>query len=168
MKGNQNLPACDSAGTALQSQRSPPRRILVVDDEECLRELSTQVLIHSGYNVDAAEDGAVAWDTLQHNSYDLLIADNNMPNVSGVELLKKLHAARMDLPVIMVSGTIPTAELSRYSWLQIDATLLKPFTPDELLTTVRKVLYAIDTAPEQLATLPGSRSHPPADASWVL
>ena len=168
MKGNQILPTRESAGTPPQPPTSPPRRILVVDDEECLRELSTQVLIHSGYNVDAAEDGAVAWNTLQHNSYDLLITDNNMPNVTGVELLQKLHAARMDLPVIMVSGTIPTAELSRHSWLQIDATLLKPFTPDELLTTVRKVLYAIDTAPEQLAPLPGSRSQAPVDASWVL
>ena len=45
---------------------------------------------------------------LQLNGYDLLITDNKMPKVSGVDLLNKLYAARMALPVITVSGTMPT------------------------------------------------------------
>jgi DNA-binding response OmpR family regulator len=77
-----------------------------------------------------------------------------MPKMSGVELLKKLHAARLSLPVILVSGTMPTNELSRHPWLQIDATLLKPYTPDELLATVRKVLFATDGIAGQAAPLP--------------
>jgi two-component system chemotaxis response regulator CheY len=117
------------------------QRILVVDDDGDIRRLNTEVLAGSGYKVDAA-DGASAWEILQLNSYDLLLTDHDMPKVAGVELLKKLHAARMTLPVILASGTIPMKELSRHPWLQIDATLLKPYTPDELLATVRKVLFA--------------------------
>ena len=64
--------------------------------------------------------------------------------MSGVELLVRLQAARVAMPVILVSGTIPTGKLKRHPWLQIDATLLKPYTPDELLATVRKVLNATD------------------------
>jgi len=92
--------------------------------------------------VDSAEDGAAAWQALNNDSYDLLLTDHNMPNVSGVDLLKKLHAARMALPVILVTGAPPAEELERQPWLQIDAVLLKPFTVDELLDTVKKVLLA--------------------------
>ncbi len=118
------------------------QRILVVDDDGDIRQLNTEVLAGSGYQVDAAADGAFAWEILQLNSYDLLLTDYDMPNVTGVELLEKLRAAGMTLPVILASGTIPMKELNQHLWLQIDATLLKPYTPDELLGTVRQVLFA--------------------------
>jgi DNA-binding response OmpR family regulator len=81
----------------------------VVEDDQLLRQkLNTKtVLVHAGYLVDVAEDGAAAWDALQANRYDLLITDNNMPEMSGMELLKKLRSARMELPVIMATGTCP-------------------------------------------------------------
>jgi DNA-binding response OmpR family regulator len=144
--------------TPYQSQLNP--RILVVDDDDDIRRLNTEVLAGSGYKVDAAADGAVAWDTLQLNSYDLLLTDHDMPKVTGVELLIKLRAACMALPVILISGTISTETLKRYPWLQIDATLLKPYTPDELLATVRKVLYATDGIAGQAAPLPDWQDQP--------
>jgi two-component system, chemotaxis family, sensor histidine kinase and response regulator WspE len=63
-------------------------RILVVDDDISIRELSAAVLMPSGYQVDTAEDGAAGWEALHGNNYDLLITDHNMPRVSGVELVK--------------------------------------------------------------------------------
>lgn len=123
---------------------NPPRHILVVDDKPLILHLTALVLTDSGYEVDSAEDGAVAWDRLQLNSYDLLITDNEMPNVSGVELLKKLHDARMSLPVIMVTGTWPNEEFTRYPWLEPAAGLLKPFVLAEFLETVEKVLREAD------------------------
>ena len=168
MKDNQDLPACGPASTVQPSQREPPHRILVVDDESSIRQLSTEVLIHSGYEVDAAEDGAAAWQALSADSYDLLITDHNMPRVTGVELLKKMRAARMDLPVILVSGAMPTEELNRHPWLQLAATLLKPFTPDELLGTVQEVLRATDYAREPIAQPPSWQSQPSADRLQLL
>ena len=146
-----------------QHQLNHPQRILVVDDDDEIRRLNTVVLSGSGYKVDAAADGSVAWDTLKHNSYDLLVTDHKMPKVTGVELLKKLRAARMALPVILVSGMMPTTELSRHPWLQIDATLLKPYTSDELLATVKKVLYVADSTPEQAAPPSNWQDQPTAD-----
>src|SRR5664279_651698 len=137
--------AGDLDGAALQRQPNPPRRILVVDDEPLLRRLNTEVLVDAGYRVDTAEDGADAWDTLQLNSYDLLITDNEMPNVSGVDLLKKLRAARMDMPVIMVTGTFPQEAFAHHPWLQPAATLLKPYTIEELLGTVQTVMRETDS-----------------------
>ena len=149
-------------GAPFQIPPDHRQRILVAEDDDDIRRLNTEVLAGSGYKVDAAADGAVAWDTLQLSRYDLLVTDYSMPGMSGVELLKKLHAVRMALPVILVSGTIPMEKLKRHPWLQIDATLLKPYTPDELLATVRKVLFATDGIAGQSAPLPDWQNQPAA------
>jgi DNA-binding response OmpR family regulator len=141
----------------------PPCRILLVDDEPHIRQLNTGALIHSGYHVDAAEDGAAGWEALQANSYDLMITDNNMPRLTGVELVRKLRAAHMALPVIMATGRLPTEELAQNPSLQLAALLPKPFSIGELLETVRAVLRATDSAPGQFEPRPDWQSQPSAD-----
>jgi len=135
------------AGPA-QNPTDPSRhiRILLVDDDFYVRELNAGVLINSGYNVDTAEDGADAWNALNDINYDLLITDNQMPRVTGLELIKKLRSEDMTLPIILVSGTMPTEELKQHPWLQLDAILSKPFSIEELLDTIKKVLCAADDA----------------------
>jgi len=128
----------------VQSQTNPLWRILVVEDDVFSRQLTTKLLTLSGYEVDAAADGEAAWQALGAHSYDLMITDNKMPKVSGVELLKKLRAARMDLPVIMATGTLPEEEFTRRPWLHPAATLIKPYTVDEMLSTVERVLRKAD------------------------
>jgi DNA-binding response OmpR family regulator len=132
----------EPASAPLQRKPNMSQRILVVEDDVVTLRINIKVLTKSGYEVDGAEDGAVAWDALQLNGYDLMVTDNDMPNVSGVDLLKKLYAARMAMPVIMVSGMMPTAELEQQPWLQVEASLHKPYAVSELLTTVRDVLFA--------------------------
>ena len=131
-----------------QNQTNPPRhiRILLVDDDPDMRELNAEVLIRSGYNVDTANDGADAWNALNEANYDLLITDNQMPRVMGLELIKKLRSEDKTLPIILVSGTVPTEELKQHPWLQLDAMLSKPFSIAELLDTVKEVLRAADDA----------------------
>jgi len=159
MKANQILPACESASAPLQSQTNPPHRVLVVEDDTTIRRLDAEVLSRCGYVVDAAEDGAAGWEALQVNSYDLMITDNNMPNLSGVGLLKQLRAARMELPVIMATGTLPTEEFARYPWLQPAATLVKPYTIEQLLQTVRKVLREAEVAADAPRQRPAHSPH---------
>ena len=145
MKGMQIEAGCEPASAPLQSHTNPPHRILVVEDEILLRERNATVLSHSGYEVDVAEDGAAAWEALSADGYDLLITANRMPNVSGVELLRKLRGAGMTLPVIMATGTFPAEEFATSPWLQPDATLLKPYSRQEMLRTVKKVLREADS-----------------------
>ena len=142
----------EPANTAVQSQSNPPEHILVVDDDLFLRRLNIKVLVSSGYEVDAAADGAVAWQALNTGSYDLLITENNLPKATGVEVLKKLRAARIALPIIMAAGTFPEEEFTLYPWLQPAATLLKPYTSEEMLSMVKKVLREADS------TADGSRA----------
>jgi DNA-binding response OmpR family regulator len=119
------------------------KTILVVDDERSIRELNASVLIGSGYKVVTAVDGADALAVLEVESFDLLITDQKMPKVTGVELIQKLRSEEMNLPVILASGTMPTEELNRHPGLKIDAMLTKPFTVEELLNTVKNVLSAV-------------------------
>jgi two-component system, OmpR family, alkaline phosphatase synthesis response regulator PhoP len=140
MKDDENQ---QTGEAALQRRSTLPHRILVVDDEPMMRHLNTKMLVDAGYHVDAAEDGAVAWDTLQVKNYDLLITDNTMPKVSGVELIEKVRAAGMALPVIMATAASPQAELSQYPAAKPAAILVKPYTMAEFLATVSSVLCAV-------------------------
>ncbi|MGD1089476.1 MAG: GNAT family N-acetyltransferase [Verrucomicrobiota bacterium] len=125
-----------------QRESNPPHRILVVEDNRDLRQINATVLFHAGYTVDVAEDGAAAWQSLNANRYDLLITDNNMPKLTGIELIKKLRSARMGLPVIMATGTLPTQELAKNPWLEPVATLVKPYIAYQLLDKVKDVLHS--------------------------
>jgi two-component system, OmpR family, alkaline phosphatase synthesis response regulator PhoP len=117
-----------------------PYRILLVDDEPQISELYSEVLNLCGYNVDIASNGIVAWNTLIESSYDLLITDNDMPRLTGLDLIKKVRFAGMTLPIILASGSIQMEGLNKNPIFRIDAILFKPLSFDELLVTVDKVL----------------------------
>jgi PAS domain S-box-containing protein len=122
---------------------APPKssyRILVVDDERAMRELHLEVLTGAGYEVMAVADGALAWDAVQTQHFDLMITDNSMPKVTGVELINKLIAANNRLPVIMATGALPEHEFKRSPWLNDIAVLLKPLRNSAILSMVEKVL----------------------------
>jgi DNA-binding response OmpR family regulator len=139
-----------------------PLRILVVDDDPGIRKIGTEVLIHHGYQVDAAEDHNAGWKALQTYTYDLLITDLDMPRLSGLKLVKKLRDAHLALPVILASETMTPQELNQNPWFHLSGALLKPVSPEQLLHTVQAVLYAPDGAREQIAPLPGRQSQPSA------
>lgn len=117
-----------------------PAYVLVVEDEREINLLMTMVLTQAGYRVDSAGDAIAGWEMLRTTGYDLLITDNHMPSVTGLELIKKARADGMMLPVILTSGMMPAEDIDKNPWLQIDALLAKPFTPDALMSTVRSVL----------------------------
>ena len=134
-----------ASASRAETPASPPRRILVVDDDVGMRSLNTKVLKRSGYHVDTAKDGAAAWAALQEKKFNLLITDNLMAGLTGVELVKKVRSAQMTLPVIMATGKLPMEALGKTPSLKLEALLPKPFSFDELLETVRVVLSAADT-----------------------
>jgi DNA-binding response OmpR family regulator len=164
---NEDSPVAQMDGAATQGQTHPNPRILVADDEEAIRRLITVVLVDSGYKVDAAEDGAAAWEALQAKPYDLLITDHNMPKITGLDLVKNLRSASMSLPVVMVAGSLPVHELVSNPSLQVAAMLCKPFSVAALLDTVENVLRATGCPRgEQSQSQPSWNSQPSADPLW--
>lgn len=163
MQENHISPPGGAAHSPPACQKGPPRRILVVDDDTDIRQLNARVLLRSGYVVDTAEDGAAAWEALGASRFDLMITDHNMPKVSGVDLLKMLHGAQMALPVVMATGAVPHAEFALHPWLQPAAMLLKPYTVEDMLKTVKDVLSTTLVARMESAPPPPSRNRPSLD-----
>jgi DNA-binding response OmpR family regulator len=133
-------------GTSRKDQLISFRRILVVDDDPCIREIISVTLLGCGNKVDTAKDGADAWKALNDVSYHLLITDYKMPIINGLELVRKLRSKDRMMPVILMSGIMPTDELKRHAWLRVDGLLSKPFTVAELVGVVKKVARMLETS----------------------
>ena len=126
------------------------RRILVADDDEDIRYLLSTVLAGAGYDVNAVSDGQQAWEALLHGHYDLLVTDNDMPRLTGIELIGRIRKAGMSLPVIIASGSFPMESVRDYPEIQMAAVLPKPFAAFQLLNAVRHVLQASCGYPVEL------------------
>ena len=121
------------------SASARPARILLVDDDPCLSRLMALFLIHAGYAVDTAADGEQGWVALKLRHYDLLMTDNDMPRLTGLELIRRLRGMGMTLPVIVVSGSEEIRGLAKDRVLDLTAVVPKPFQPDDLLAQVERV-----------------------------
>lgn len=107
------------------------KRILVVDDEEECCKFFKNYLTRHGYQVDIAYDGLKAKDLLDENKYDYIFFDCNMPELTGVELIKIIKEKNPEAKKIMVSGY----DLIRKDFakdLGVDAFLRKPITFKEI------------------------------------
>jgi len=122
--------------------------ILLVDDDPDIRALTRTFLEHIGFRVLTSGDAdRAAQIFLGAQHVDLLIADQNMPGRSGMELAFQLKAVDPDLPVLMVSGAMETASSSLFS--QPGWTFLpKPFSLPALLDTVHRILEPVGSAAE--------------------
>lgn len=114
-------------------------RILYADDDAMIRSLSTAILTRAGYAVKAVEDGQQAWAALVDGRYDLVITDNEMPNLTGLELVRRLRAEGMNLPVVVASGSAALLMEGEVERLCVSAMLPKPFTSEDLLKAVGQV-----------------------------
>jgi len=122
----------------------PRARILYVDSEPQLRRLSAHVLIRSGYVVDTVADGAQGWEALQHAHYNLLITEDALPRLSGLQLASHARLAGMRVPILITSESDSPVRDPAWTWLDIAAFLPKPFTLDALVETVEQVLHSVN------------------------
>jgi DNA-binding response OmpR family regulator len=98
------------------------------------------VLIDAGYDVESARDGAAGWETLQAKQYDLVITDNHMPRLTGMEMIAKLRSAHMSIAIILATRTFPANIIAHNPWLKPDAALQRPCSSNDLVTAVKKIL----------------------------
>jgi DNA-binding NtrC family response regulator len=143
------------------------RRILLAAEPGDLRQLVVEVLVDAGYRVEVAEDGAAAWAALQQpDGYDLLITDQFLPKLSGVELAKKIHLAQMTLPVIMATKIMPTWEFALHPCLQSVKMLRIPYSNTKLLGMVRNTLSQVSLVRAKIGPESNRQSLPAADRLW--
>ncbi len=115
-------------------------RILVVDDEDVLREMLGDALRLSGFEVLDAADGSKALTILQSGKVDLIISDVNMPGMDGYEMLSHLRAQGDETPAIMLTARRERADVTKGLKLGADDYVTKPFGLEELILRVNAVL----------------------------
>jgi len=116
--------------------------ILVVEDEDVVRELVCEVLGEHGYRVCSARDGQDAWEqfSARPTEFDLVLTDVVMPRMGGGDLVRRIAHERPELPTLFMSGYTGD-ELVKHGMREATTRLLeKPFTPEGLLAAVRRAL----------------------------
>lgn len=122
------------------------RHILVVEDNAALASVVRFNLQRAGFRVSVACNGRVAWEAVQEEDFDLIVTDQQMPEMTGREFCERMRMLDQyrDTPVIMLTAKGMELELPRLkAELGIAATFLKPFSPKEIVKAVENQLEAV-------------------------
>lgn len=115
---------------------NPATRILIVDDMMTMRKLVKKALAALGYtDTDEADDGQKAWSKISEvGNFGLVVSDWNMPNCSGIDLLKRVRGDKRfkDLPFVLLTAEGEVHQVKEAMISGVDGYVLKPFTPESL------------------------------------
>ncbi|ADC91815.1 response regulator receiver domain protein [Mageeibacillus indolicus UPII9-5] len=130
-------------------------KLLVVEDEQDLRESIAEGLRLSGYAVDTAADGAAGEDMLAAGNYDLVVLDINLPYLDGFTLLERLRAVNKEIRVIILTARTDIDDLVRGLDTGANDYLVKPFHFVELEARIRSLLRRRQVQEDLLITCQG-------------
>jgi len=116
------------------------RRILIVEDDEDMRENLQRILVSAGYEVQLAQDGADAISVLQTCACDLVLTDLLMPRMGGLELLGEIRRLGRSLPVVFLTALGSRAAFTKAMDLGAVGFVTKPFQANSLLEAIREVV----------------------------
>lgn len=128
------------------------KRLLIVDDEEKIREVIKEYAEFSGYVAEEAADGMSAIGMVKLNDYDLIIMDVMMPKLDGFSAVKEIQKIK-NIPVIMLSARGEEYDKLFGFELGIDDYVVKPFSPKELMARVNAVLSRVDASDKTSQTI---------------
>jgi DNA-binding response OmpR family regulator len=118
-----------------------PVSLLLVEDEDCLRELVAHFLRRACYHVVEAEDGGAAIDRFQDSGpFDIALVDLNLPRYSGVEVCRRIRDANPAQPIIICSGAVLSTHETELSAIGVTEYLTKPYPPSVLLARIAGAL----------------------------
>ncbi len=123
-------------------------RILVVDDEDCIRELLSDILNSEGYEVTLAENGSEALELFETQSFKAVFTDVGMPGMSGWELARAIRARSDDIPLAVVTGWGEAVSSAEREEAKVDWVVAKPFSIDSITEIVTEIARrgGMDTA----------------------
>ena len=116
--------------------------ILAVDDSTSLRQMVSFTLQGEGHDVVQAEDGVVGLQEAKAKDFDLVITDVNMPNMDGIELIKKLRSlpAYRNTPLLLLTTEAGDDKKSQGKAAGATGWIVKPFNPEKLINVISRVL----------------------------
>lgn len=124
------------------SDTQETKKILVVEDEERIRNVIKIIIRGENIEVDEAEDGFIAVDKISNNKYDLVILDLMIPEIDGFGVLEKIRSNEktQDLPVIIVSARTSDRDILEGLKGGANYYIPKPFEPQELISSLELIL----------------------------
>ena len=117
-----------------------PYKILVVDDEASLREMLVILLEREGYLLTEAETGRQAYEKIREEEFDLIVSDIRMPDMTGIELLRRLREEECGIPLLMITAFSSTEEAVEAMKLGAYDYITKPFKNDEIRLVIKNAL----------------------------
>jgi two-component system chemotaxis response regulator CheY len=117
-------------------------RVLIVDDFSTMRRIIKNILRQLGFsNIIEADDGSAAWEILNKDQVDFIISDWNMPQMTGIELLRKVRASEEfgDLPFLMVTAAAQQENIIEAVQAKVSNYIVKPFTAETLGQKINKI-----------------------------
>jgi CheY-like chemotaxis protein/two-component sensor histidine kinase len=140
-KGSEFLIAFPSSGHSKTKTSAKEKHILLVEDEDVLLELLSELLESYGYKITAASDGKGLFKKYDpNNPPDLLIIDQKLPDIDGVECVRKLRTMNKTVPVILASGSQTDYSADPDINEIINKTIHKPYNFEEILSMVRELI----------------------------
>jgi CheY-like chemotaxis protein len=142
-------PAAAPRQSGYREQYAGSGTVLLIDDEEMVRNMARTTLQRYGYSVLEAENGRAALDRFvaRLNEIDLVVLDLTMPVMSGEDTLAALRRIRRDMPVVLSSGFSETEAVLRFEGHDLAGFLQKPYTVTQLVETVRSVISVAQPNP---------------------
>jgi len=139
------LPASVEALSQHNSDKTQPdldgtERILVVDDEQMMVDMVSEWRVKKGYRVTGTTDSAAALARVKECEFDLLITDQTMPGMTGIELASAAFAHRKDLPIILCTRFSSEVNADEAAAIGIRRFVMKPYRPSEIGRIIREVL----------------------------
>jgi|ERR1051325_5922592 two-component system response regulator MprA len=126
--------------------RTMAKKILVIEDDDVMRELMRMTLRQNGYEVTTAEDGVRGYDTALFLKPDLIITDIRMPGADGIHVVRRVRdTAGLENTPILVTTAFGTGTATFSLQMGANAFEPKPINPQDLLSTVRRLLAERDT-----------------------
>ncbi|HOB74612.1 MAG TPA: response regulator [Phycisphaerae bacterium] len=149
--------------------------LLVVDDEEIICQGCRRVLSRQGFRVETANEAHAGLALASERDYDAILLDITMPRMDGIEFLEKLRQRKPDVPVIVITGHPTIANAASAVRLQASDYITKPFTPEMIIQSVRRLVGQKKSAPaETPARQPQSQAASPRgeglrfwDEAWL-
>jgi len=127
--------------------------LLIVDDEEMMRNLLDRILSREGYKIKTAENGMVALEVLKKENINIVISDMKMPHMNGFELLKIIKKEYPEISVIIMTAYGDTYTVKDALLLGADEYITKPFKSYEMSLVVERAYWRILSASSEVSNL---------------
>lgn len=126
-------------------QESAMKSIALIEDDEIVRQATSQWLELAGYNVHSFEYGLSALNAIESGGFDAIVSDVRLPDIDGLDLLKKFQSQQINVPVILITGhgdvdmAVKALQLGAYDFIE------KPFNPERLSSRVKEAVEEYET-----------------------